>query len=200
MLRGLAIGAATLAGTACISFGAITFSNFQISGSLVGGSLPNAIVVVGAEDVDITFDFPAATVGDPVHPQRAGNIVITFHVDSTEPLTADILSMLGGISGSGFVIFNEVVEDRSPGNEGIIASTSVIVDGNNPPPVGETIVFSRPSTALKIKKTLFMSAQDTQAFDLAQISLIEQRMVPTPGAVALITVAAGFFVARRRRT
>ncbi|GJQ30376.1 MAG: hypothetical protein HBSAPP03_22600 [Phycisphaerae bacterium] len=190
--------AAALAMLGGSSLGAITFSNFQVSGSLVGGSLPNAIITTGLDDVDFSFIFPAATVGDPVHPRRAGNIIITFDVDSDTPITTDVLSILGAVSGSGFIIFNEVVEDRRPGFEGIIASTSIIINANNPPPVGQNIDFATPTTSFKVKKTIFMSAADTPGDDLAQIGLIEQKMVPTPGAMALAGLA-GVLAFRRRR-
>jgi hypothetical protein len=173
---------------------AITFSNITIGGSLSTG----AFAVPGATDIDFVFPFPAGTVGDPVNPVRAGNIVITFDVDSTIPQTADILSILGTTQGSGRIVFNEVVEDRTPGFEGIIASTSVVIDANNPPPVDFTLNFSRPSSSFKVKKTIFLFAPDTQAIDIAQVGLVEQRIVPTPGALGLMA-AAGLLTARRRR-
>lgn len=194
----LPVAAAALTFLSGTSLGAITFSNFQVSGSLVGGPLPNAIITTGLDDVDFSFIFPAATVGDPVAPTRAGNIVITFNVDSDTPLTADILSVLGTVQGSGFIVFNEVVEDRTIGSEGIIASTSVMINAGNPTPVTQTITFDRPSNSIKVKKTLFMSAADTQAFDIAQVSLIEQKIVPAPGAAALAGIA-GVLAFRRRR-
>lgn len=190
------VAAAGLAGSASA---AISFSNVLVSGSLVGGSLPSAIVTTGTADIDFTFPFPAGTVGDPVAPTRAGNIVITFDVDSDSgPIDRDILSILGAVSGSGTIIFNEVVEDRTPGFEGIIASARYTINLGNPPPVFQDIVFSRPSSSFKVKKTLVLFAPDTQAFDVASISLIEQRMVPGPGAMAL-AAAGGLLAFRRRR-
>lgn len=180
------------------ALGAMTFSNFQVTGSLVNAPLPGAVITTGVDDVDFSFIFPAATVGDPVAPRRAGNIIITFNVDSDTPITADVLSMLGAVQGSGFIVFNEVIEDRTVGFEGIIASTSIIVNANNPTPVQQTIEFDRPTMSFKVKKTLFMSAADTEVFDIAQISLIEQKMVPTPGALALAGLAGALAFRRRR--
>ena len=63
--------------------------------------------------------------------------------------------------------------------------------------MNRVINFSRPSSSIKVKKTLVLSALDTQALDLANVSLLEQRFVPTPGALALLGV--GTIVAMRRR-
>lgn len=188
-------GSAALASAASA---AVTFSNVSVTGSLVGGSLPSAVVTTGANDIDFAFPFAAATVGDVVAPRRGGNIVITFNVASDNPLDRDILSILGAVSGSGTVIFNEVIEDATPGSEGIIATFRYTINEQNPPPVSEDIVFSRPSRNFKVKKTLVFSALDTEATDLAQVSLIEQRVTPAPGALALMGLG-GLLVGRRRR-
>jgi len=196
-MRGLIL-VAGLAMTAASANAAIVFSDIQVSGSLVGGSLPPAIVTVGLNDIDFAFPFAAGTVGDPVAPTRAGNIVITFNVDSDSPIDRDILTMLGALQGSGLIFFNEVVEDRTAGFEGVIGSTNLFLNSSQQLPATQDIVFSRPSTSFKVKKTLFLSAQDTAQFDLAQIGLIEQRMVPTPGALALLGLG-GLVALRRKR-
>lgn len=182
------------AGLAQSASAAIIFSNVVISGSLSTG----ATAVPGPNDIDFTFGTNGAQVGDATAPVRSGNLIITFNVDSTDgPLTADILSLLGAVSGSGVVIFNEVIEDRTPGSQGIIALADHVVNVQNPPPVNRVINFSRPSSSIKVKKTLVLSALDTQALDLANVSLLEQRFVPTPGALALLGM--GTIVAMRRR-
>lgn len=177
---------------------AVVFSDIRVNGSLVGGSLPAAIVTTGQNEIDFAFPFPAATVGDPVAPTRAGNIVITFNVDSDTPIDTDVLALLGGVQGSGLILFNEVVEDRTPGFEGIIATSNAFINSNSQLPFTQDIVFSRPTLSFKVKKTLFLSATDTALFDLANVSLIEQRMVPGPGAAVLMALG-GLVAARRRR-
>jgi hypothetical protein len=50
----------------------------------------------------------------------------------------------------------------------------------------------------KVKKTFFLFAPDTQATDIANVSLVEQRFVPTPGSLALLGLG-GLVASRRRR-
>ncbi len=189
----LAGALAIAAGAAQTASAAIVFSNVNITGSI---SAPNT-VTTGPDDIDIAFSSPAGVVGDAVAPTRAGNIVITFNVTSTSGgLTQDIASILGAVTGSGIIIFNEVIEDLV--TPGIIGSASIVIDAANPPPRSRVIEFSRPSTNFKVKKTFFFFAPDTQAVDLAQLSLVEQRFVPTPGAAALLGLA-GLATLRRRR-
>lgn len=196
MGRNIALAIVMVAGAAASSAdAAIIFSNIRITGSLASGGQ----AVQGANDIDFVFANNSAQVGDATAPVRSGNIVITFDVDSTDgPITSDVLSILGAIQGSGLVIFNEVIEDRTPGNVGIIAMASHTLNAQTPPPQNRVIDFIRPSSSFKVKKTLVFSALDTQALDLANVSLVEQRFVPTPGALALLGIA-GLSLARRRR-
>ncbi len=155
---------ASIAGAATSASAAVIFSNINISGSLAG----TPTVTQGTTDIDFAFGGTSATVGDPVDPLRFGNIVITFNVDSTSgPITLDVASILGVTTGSGVIIFNEIVEDRNTGS-------------------------------FKVKKTFFLFAPATQAVDVANISLVEQRFVPTPGAMALLGLG-GLVAGRRRR-
>lgn len=184
---------ATVAGAATSASAAIVFSNIQISGSLAG----TPTVTQGTSDIDFSFGGTSATVGDPVDPLRFGNIVITFNVDSTSgPITLDVASILGATTGSGVIIFNEIVEDRNTGQ--ILAARNMTIDASNPPPRNLDIVFATGSTSFKVKKTFFLYAPATQALDVANISLVEQRFVPTPGALALLGLG-GLVAGRRRR-
>ncbi len=183
------------AGLAASANAGITFSDFQFAGSLAGG----AQAFAGAFDVDLVF--PLATVGDPVAPLRAGTITMTFLVDTTEgeKLNLDVLSILGAVAGNGTIIFNEIIEDREAGHEGeILANVNVQLDKNNPPPQFTNIAMSRASSSFKVKKTIILSAADSDLLDLASIALIEQTFVPTPGSLALLGLG-GLITARRRR-
>lgn len=190
----LAFVVAALAGSAGTASAALIFSNVSVTGSVAS---PNA-VATGPNDIDFTFTSPGGLVGDPVAPIRSGNIVITFNVLSTEgAITMDIASILGAAVGSGTIIFNEIVEDNTTGQ--ILASVNLTINAQNPPPQSLSIPFSSPSSNFKVKKTLFLYAPDSQApIDLAQVGLIEQRFVPTPGALALLGLG-GLVAARRRR-
>ncbi len=182
-----------LAGLASSASAALIFSNVNISGSIAG----TPTVTTGVSDIDFAFGASSGTVGDPVTPLRSGNIVITFDVLSTSgAITTDFASILGAATGSGMIIFNEVVEDIATGR--ILALRSLIINASNPPPQNMEIPFSQGSTNFKVKKTFFLFAPDTQATDIANVSLVEQRFVPTPGSLALLGLG-GLVASRRRR-
>ncbi|MBK8915928.1 MAG: hypothetical protein IPM64_15270 [Phycisphaerales bacterium] len=167
---------------------AVTFSNVVIRGSLSAG----ASAATGASDIDFTL--PNAAVGDSL-PSRTGNIVITYEANSTEALTQNLLVLSGALAGSGTIFFNEVVEDLI--NPGIIATYNVVLSANDQLPHNATLNFSRPSTHVKVKKTIVLSAvPDTTAFDLASVVLVEQRLIPEPAAALLLLV--GLPLMRRR--
>jgi hypothetical protein len=184
---------AVIAGVAGSASAAITFSGVSVTGS---ASSPNT-VTQSPNDIDFAFTSPGGVVGDTVAPIRIGNIVITFNVLSTSgAITSDVASFLGVTLGSGIIIFNEVVEDNITG--AIIASVNRTINVANPPPVSIPIVFSTPSTNFKVKKTFFLYAPDTAGVDIAQIGLVEQHFVPTPGAAALLCLGAMVAIRRRR--
>jgi len=168
----------------------LIFSNVNVTGSLSGGA---SFV---ASNFDIDFTFPDAVVGDPNDVPRFGNIVITFEVTG-DMMTADqlLLSVGGALSGSGLVFFNEVVEDLV--NPGVIATYNALLDENSDLPHVALLPFSRASAHIKVKKTLFLSAEDTQAFDLANVSLVQQNFIPEPASVTLLLSAALLAVRRR---
>jgi len=148
------IALAAAAGFAATANAGVTFSNVNITGSLASGA---AWAAGGAGD-DIDFTFPNALVGDG-QALRNGVITITFIAKSDTIITLDKLglSLLGGLLGSGTMIFNEVVEDLVA--PGIIA---------------------------------------TYGFTLTSIALVEQKLVPTPGAAALLGMGV-LAMGRRRR-
>lgn len=186
---------AGLAAAASVN-GAVVFSNVEVSGSLVGGNFPPAVWTIGHSD--IAFPFAAATVGDAA-PVRAGNIVITFNVDSDTPIDRDVFTTYGSVQGSGLIIFNQVVEDRTPGAEGVIASANLIIGSGGQLPAVQDIAFSRPSFSFRVMRTLFLAASDTPGMDHASVSLIQQGPVPSQGAVALMAMGGVVVAVRRKR-
>lgn len=172
----------------------LIFSDVSITGSLSTG----ASYVAGVSDIDFTF--PDAVVGDDTPPRRFGNIVITFEVQSELPMTADelILSVGGGLSGSGRIFFNEVVENLEA--PGILATHNATLDSNDVLPYVAMLNFSEPSTHFKVKKTLFLSAVDSIdpiIYDLANVSLVEQNFIPEPTTLALLTLGLATLARRR---
>lgn len=173
---------------ACSAQAGLVFSDVVIAGSLADG----ASYYTSGGNID--FMFPDALVGDPVNPLRAGNLIITFEVRSTEAIDRSLVSILGGLSGSGMIDFNEVVEDLV--TPGVIGAYGAVMQGSGALPHIGVVGFDRPTTHYKVKKTAVLSAVDTDELDLAAVALIEQNMVPEPGTAALLLVG---LVALRRR-
>lgn len=170
----------------------ITFFDVVVEDTLSSGATFN----IG--DTDIDFFFPDALVGDPVDPRRFGNLSISFEATSPLGIDADQLSLLGALSGTGVIFFNEVVEDMAV--PGIIAEHNVVIDLNESLPYTYKLEFSRPSTHIKCKKTFFLSALDTLELDLAQVGFVEQNLyeVPEPASAVLLAAAGGLWLRRRR--
>ena len=168
----------------------VIFSNVVIEGTLVDG----ATYDTGTWDID--FSFPDAVVGDPPEPpRRFGNIIITFEAQSELGLEYDTLSILGALDGSGLIFFNEIIEDLV--DPGIIATHNVVLDENSDLPYTTDLLFDRASTHVKVKKTFFLSAEDTVDFDVASVLLVEQKLVPEPTTLLAIMLI-GLPVLRRR--
>lgn len=174
----------------------VTFSNVNIYGTLVSG----ATWSTSGDSID--FAFPDATVGDPTNPYvNHGTITITYEATTDVGANADsiLLSVLGALSGSGLIYWNEVIIDLD--NTQTLASTGGIIDSNDDLPLVQNIDFAYTATHFKVKKTFFLSAIDTREFDLANIGLIEQDIheIPAPGAASMALMAVGGLVSLRRR-
>jgi MYXO-CTERM domain-containing protein len=192
------LSGSALAITAPNADAAVVFSNVTIGGSLAAGSS----FLIGPGD-RIDFTFITSAVGD-VQASRSGNIVITYlaRSDDLSPLSRMDVDLLGGIAGSGTMIFNEVIEDLNA--PGIVASYGVTLGPSTPPPAlphHAILGFSHSTNFVKVKKTIVLIAPDSAdptTLDQANISLVSQTLSPTPGSLALLT-AAGIVALRRRR-
>ncbi len=196
MNRAIGLGLLAVPLLAGVASADVTFSNVNIYGTLVDG----ASYATNGNTID--FIFPDATVGDPTDPYLSyGTITITYEATSTAGAYADslLLNVLGALSGSGLIYWNEVVVDLDT-NQNLVKAGGIL-DSNDDLPLSETLNFSATSTHFKVKKTFFLSAINTRDFDLANIGLIEQDIheIPTPGAASMALLAMGGLVSLRRR-
>jgi len=173
---------------------AITFQNVTISGDLSGG----ATYSTGANYID--FNLPNANVGDPFS-KRIGEVVITFEALSDHGLfvNSDIVALLGALSGSGIIEFNEVIEDLD--NPGVIAQTQATLNDNSMLPYHETLQFERAAAHIKVKKSFVLSAEATNHFDLASVAFVEQTFtqIPEPASTSLIALGGLMLLGRLRK-
>lgn len=183
---------AALVGLAGQASGAIVFSNVTIAGSLSAGA--------SYQDGPggISFSFPAAEVGDPVDPVRSGNIVITYNVEGTngESFSEMLLAVAGTLSGSGMMFINELVEDLNGGGA-VLGSYNTVLTDNSQLPLNTSFAFSNASSHIRVKKTFVLAAVDTNGFDWAQLTQVDQ--LPSPGSVSLLAGAGIVAMAYRRR-
>lgn len=182
---------AALAGVASSVSGAIVFSDVTIEGSLAAG----ATFDVGPDG--ISFDFPAALVGDAVDPIRSGNIVITYNAEGTdgEQFTEMLLNVFGSLSGSGMIFINEIVEDLN--NFAVIGAYNAVLSDNVQLPFSDSFAFENASNNIRVKKTFVLAAVETAGLDLAELTGADQ--LPTPGSVSLLAGAGMLLCVRRRR-
>lgn len=189
-------GGVVLFGAISAATAEVTFSDVEVGGSLASGS------TWVSENSAIDFSFPDATVGD-FSATDSGDIVITFHAHSTEAgigASSVLVSVLGALSGTGSIWFNETVVDMNTGFT--IADFSTTYDSFEELPGVEDIDFSAVSDHIFVTKTFRLSAVNGRSFDFANVSLVEQTfredVIPTPAA-GIFLGASSLLLARRRR-
>lgn len=196
-LTGL-LGAAALLASASLANAGIMFSNVNVSPEWAS----NITVVTSDQDIDFIFDSDVSIIDG--QPQAVIRIAITYEAwGMNMDITQDtlVVSVLGGLLGSGTMIFNEVIEDLQPGpgEDVTLVDYGVTLTADDDLPHVADLMFSRPAQHIKVKKTITLVAPDlNEGIDLAAISLVEQRLIPTPGAMALMGLG-GLVASRRRR-
>lgn len=187
----LALAAA--AGITSAASAAITFSDISVTGAIAGTpSTPT-----GPFDIDVAFNVGSATVGDPTSLYGTHMITITYTGTSDSgPINAATLSLLGAAAGTGAVEVQTTIVEN--GTSDTIATNTLAFNAGTPPPVFSSFGFSRGVTSFRVTQMVHLSATATETFDLAQLSLVESRYTPAPGAMALLGLG-GLVAGRRRR-
>lgn len=191
---GLALSAAAVA----VGAQAVTFSNFSVTGnaSVIGALGVGHFINTGVKDADISFAH--AIIGDPTNPLRATTINITFEVADPAGLTAVSASLNTLALGTGRVEYSEIVEEVSTAT--ILGTMGPLVATQPGGPLVGSLTFSRPSTAIKVKKTIVLTAlPDSQALDLAGVGLVEQNFTVAPEPATMVALGLGLVAAARRR-
>lgn len=152
----------------------------------------------------IVITLPNATVGDPVDPLRFGRISIVYTLEDL-PFFANQMNIgfTGTTSGSGFIAVSELVYDYTGGFEGNLIGVynQIYQDPNGALrnwTIGDSFALNPPSRDILVKKTILLSAQDTAAFDLATVNIVNQAAVPEPATLAALGAGLGLLAARRR--
>ncbi|MCA9306093.1 MAG: hypothetical protein R3B46_06455 [Phycisphaerales bacterium] len=173
----------------------ITFSNVTISTPYDD----NVSYVTSDQDIDFLFDSTMNVLeGDP----EEISLVISYDAWSMQAMTQDtmVLSVLGGLLGAGEIQFSERIwEITEAAGDNLLVDYFVTLGAGDELPHVADLMFERPAMHFHVEKRITLRAPDeTQGIDLASISLVEQRFVPTPGAAALMGLA-GLTGLRRRR-
>lgn len=174
----------------------ITFSDITVT----AGFEDNISWVTSDQDIDFIFDSTMNVLeGAPVDPL---SIEISYNAWSMQPMTQDtmVLSVLGGLLGTGTIEFSEqIFEISEDAGENLLVDYSVVLTADDDLPHVADLMFANPASHFRVVKTITLSAPaESAGIDLASISLVEQRFVPTPGA-AVLAGLAGLASLRRRR-
>lgn len=190
----VALGVAALCGAANAG---MSFSNVMISAPYED----NVSFVTSDQDIDFIFDSTMNVLeGSP----GEISLVISYDAWSMNAMTQDtmVLSVLGGLLGSGEIQFSERIWELTPVNGGdanLLVDYSVTLNEGDDLPHVVDLMFARAAAHFHVEKRITLrTLENTNGIDLASISLVEQRFVPTPGAMALMGLG-GLISARRRR-
>lgn len=181
---------------------ALTFSDVTITGPVDLLGAGNSEVTWFNTDNDIDFFFNTACVGDN-YPLKLGTINITFEVTAGANegfMFCDLLSASTQVMGGGYVRISEAIESLDNGG----VNTDFVETFAPGGILTKNINTANLSKHIKVKKTIFLLADDTTAGrDEACVGLIEQSIkttaVPEPATYAAFGLGAALLIARRRR-
>lgn len=186
-------------GAIAVSAQAITFSNFSVTGNaaVIGTLGTGHTIVTGVNYADINF--ANAMVGDATAPLRATVINITFEATDAAGINSVQAFVPTVVAGNGRVEYSELVEEVSTattlGTMGPLVATAPggILTGS--------IALSRPSTHIKVKKTIVLTAlPNSPALDMAQVIQVRQVFGTVPEPATMVAASLAFAaIARKRR-
>ncbi|MBA3725190.1 MAG: PEP-CTERM sorting domain-containing protein [Armatimonadetes bacterium] len=153
----------------------------------------------------LTGDVPVI-VGDATeHTTATVNILYEAHANFSMGALGMVIQ--GEVLDWGRITWSEVVEDMNDGNQIVGMASGMFLGAehpggeNGPINFSDQLTFSNASTDIKVKKSFILdiAGQELPTTTLAEISLIEQNLIPEPASFLAVGGTLVLMGLRRRR-
>ena len=170
---------------------ALIFSSVTLDGSLA----PVSAYVTDDYAVDVLSEaFVDAEAG-----RASGDLNITFEAEAEPGLVIDrmSLSVLGALFGDAAIEVTELTI-RDADTTDLLASYTAMASSNEELPIVASIGFA-PRERIAVDTTVVLTANASEAFDLASIGIVGQSFHQIPEPAGLVLLGGGLVVLLRRR-